>query len=76
MIHVHSAGIATVSITIRHSDETTLVRRWYICDGCAGYLAAQLGSPDSELLATSAAVQAASDVLRTTPGIVATGDAP
>ncbi|RBQ21557.1 hypothetical protein DP939_02275 [Spongiactinospora rosea] len=70
MIHDHTTGFASILIVRRQPDGTTLARRWHTRACCAETLAAQLGKPHEEMLATAPAADAVRDVMRDTPGII------
>ncbi|GAA3078027.1 hypothetical protein [Streptosporangium carneum] len=69
--HVHH-GTASLTIAIRQADGSMVSRRWLTCEHCAEHLAAQLGPPFDEVLATADARQTLQEIAGTMPGYIQT----
>ena len=69
--HVHH-GIAALTIVTRQTDGTAVSRRWLTCEHCAEHLAAQLGPPRDEVLATAEAREALQEIAEAMPGYIQT----
>ncbi|MEU1736489.1 hypothetical protein [Streptosporangium sp. NPDC020145] len=65
-------GTASLTIAIRQADGSMVSRLWLTCEHCAEHLAAQLGPPFDEVLATADARQTLQQVAETMPGYVQT----
>lgn len=66
----HGDQTTALSITTVQADGSVLTRRWYTCAGCTEVLAAQLGPPVQETLASPEAAASIEAHMETVPGLV------
>lgn len=68
----HGTGTAALSIVTRNPDGGAVLRRWYVCAGCADRLAAGLGEPHTEALVAADTVDLITERSAHLTGVVIT----